>query len=73
MLIAEFGEGNYQPVAAVGSINEAREIAASDMRGRRRRLENDQDPGLCPYEYKVWATGRDGRYVTAATIPAIEL
>ena len=24
MLIAEFGEGNYQPVAAVSSINEAR-------------------------------------------------
>ena len=24
MLIAEFGEGNYQPVSAVSSINEAR-------------------------------------------------
>jgi hypothetical protein len=33
ILIAEFGDGNYKPVAVVVSINEAREIASSDMRG----------------------------------------
>jgi hypothetical protein len=32
IVVAEFGDGNYQPVGAVVSINEAREIAASDMR-----------------------------------------
>jgi hypothetical protein len=61
MLIAEFGEGNYQPVAAVSSINEAREIAASDLRGRMRRLERGGEP-TCPERYIVWAQGSDGSY-----------
>ena len=47
MLIAEFGEGSYQPVAAVGSINEAREIAASDIRARKKELEHGGEPA-CP-------------------------
>jgi hypothetical protein len=68
MLIAEDEEGHYDPVAAVVSINEAREIAESDMRGRRRELERGGDPGLCPYLYKVWAQGLEGGYRTAATI-----
>jgi hypothetical protein len=61
MLIAEFGEGNYQPVAAVGTLNEAREIAASDMRARTKDLERGGEPA-CPERYVVWAQGTDGTY-----------
>jgi hypothetical protein len=61
MLIAEFGQGNYQPVAAVASINEAREIAASDMRARTKDLERGGEPA-CPERYVVWAQGADGSY-----------
>jgi len=73
MLIVEDEEGHYEPVGVVASINEAREIAASDMRGRMRRLERDEDPGICPYEYKVWAQGIDGDYRVAGTITAASL
>ena len=69
MLIAEDEEGHYEPVAVTSTINEARELAASDMRGRRRRLLDAQRrPPLCPYEYKVWAQGIDGDYRIALTI-----
>ena len=61
MLIAEFGEGSYQPVAAVVSINEAREIAASDLRARTKELERGGEPA-CPERYVVWAQGTDGSY-----------
>jgi hypothetical protein len=61
MLIAEFGEGNYQPVAAVRSINEAREIATSDMRARTKELERGGEP-TCPERYIVWVQGSDGSY-----------
>jgi hypothetical protein len=61
MLIAEFGEGNYQPVAAVSSINEAREIAASNLRARMKELERGGEPA-CPERYVVWAQGHDGSY-----------
>ena len=73
MLIAEFGEGNYQPVAAVGSINEAREIAQSNLRAKTRRLERDEDPGLCPFAYKVWAQGPDGTYSPVKEFDATSL
>jgi hypothetical protein len=61
MLIAEFGGGNYQPVAAVASINEAREIAAGDIRTRMKDLERSGEPA-CPERYIVWAQGSDGSY-----------
>ena len=61
MLIAEFGKGSYQPVAAVGSINEAREIAASDMRARTKDHDHGGEPA-CPERYVVWAQRPDGRY-----------
>jgi hypothetical protein len=61
MLIAEFGEGDCQPVAVVVSINEAREIAASDMRARTKELERGGEPA-CPERYIVWAQGPDGSY-----------
>jgi hypothetical protein len=61
MLIAEFGEGKYEPVAAVSSLNEAREIAASDMRARMKDLERGGEP-VCPERYVVWAQRADGSY-----------
>ena len=61
MLIAEFGEGSYQPVAAVVSMNEAREIAASDLRGRMKQLERGENPA-CPERYLLWAQDSDGSY-----------
>ncbi len=73
MLIAEDEEGHYEPVAAVASITEAREIAASNMHAKQRRLEAGDDPGLCPYEYKVWASGIDGGYRVVGTINALSL
>ena len=62
MLIAEDEEGHYEPNAPVSSIAEAREIAQSNLRAKMRRLERDEDPGLCPYCYKVWAQGIEGGY-----------
>jgi hypothetical protein len=67
ILVAEFGDGNYQPVGVVVSINEAREIAASEMRGRMRDLERGGTP-TCPERYLVWAQGIDGEYITASTV-----
>jgi hypothetical protein len=61
MLIAEFGDGNYQPIAAVVSINEAREIAASNVRARMKELERGGEPA-CPERYVVWTQGTDGSY-----------
>jgi hypothetical protein len=56
MLIAEFADANYQPVAAVVSVKEARVIAATDMRARTRDLECGGEPA-CPERYVVWAQG----------------
>jgi len=64
ILVAEFGEGKYQPVGVVVSIAEAREIAASDMRGRMRDLEAGKHPA-CPERYRVWAQGIGGEYIEA--------
>jgi hypothetical protein len=69
ILVAEFGDGKYQPIAGVISINEARETAESDMRDRMKDLERGGTPS-CPECYKVWAQGIDGEYRTAATLPA---
>ncbi|MCU1236487.1 MAG: hypothetical protein JWP63_4454 [Candidatus Solibacter sp.] len=68
MLIAEGEDGQHEPVAVIGTISEAREAAASDLRERMRRLELDGDAGLCPTLYKVWARGIDGTYRTACEI-----
>ena len=71
MLIAEDEDGQHEPVAVVATINEAREVAESDLRGRKRRLERGEDPGICPNTYKVWARGADGSYRTACEIADI--
>jgi hypothetical protein len=68
MLIAEGEEGQHEPVAVVGTINEAREAAESDLRDRMRRLELGEDAGLCPALYRVWARGIDGSYRLAFEI-----
>ena len=72
MLIADLGDGHYQPIGVVVSINEAREIAAGDMRGRMRDLERGDTP-MCTYVYKVWAPGIDGDYRVAKEIGTTEL
>ncbi len=72
MLIAEDEEGHHWPVAVVSTINEAKEIAESDFRGRMRRLERGDDPGLCPYLYLIWARGIDGEYRVASEINPVK-
>ncbi len=71
MLIAEFKDSQYEPVAVVVSINEAREIAENDMRGRMRDLDRGGAP-MCPNVYKVWAPGIDGDYRVAGEISPTE-
>ncbi|MBK5295290.1 MAG: hypothetical protein JJE04_26885 [Acidobacteriia bacterium] len=68
ILIAEDEEGHHEPVAVASTINEARELAESDLRSRMRRLERGDDPGICPHTYKVWARGIDGDYRIAYEI-----
>ena len=60
MLIADLGD-SYQPIGVVATINEAREIAKSDMRRRMRDLEAGESPA-CPESYMVWARGLEGDY-----------
>jgi hypothetical protein len=69
MLIAESEDGAYQPIAPVNTISEAREMAASDLRGRMRLSEQGSDP-MCPAHYLVWARGDGGEYTTVAEIEA---
>ena len=38
-----------------------------------RRLERGEDPGLCPYVYKVWANGIDGCYRIAVELPSASM
>ena len=66
-LIVEDEEGHYEPVNYASSLGEGFEMAKEDLRNRQRKLEADQDPGLCPWEYKVWARGLEGKMVVAAT------
>jgi hypothetical protein len=61
MLIAESEDGQYEPVAIIANVREAREIAQHDYRSRIERLERGGSP-LCPYVYKVWARGTNGEH-----------
>ena len=70
MLIAEDEEGHHEPVAVASTINEAKEIAESDLRGRMRRLDRGGDPGICPCTYQLWARGIDGDYRIALELDA---
>ena len=71
MLIAEDEDGHYEPVAVAATINEAKEIAESDLRGRMRSIEHGEDPRICPCMYKLWARGIDGEYRLAHEIKAL--
>ena len=73
MLIAEDEEGHHEPVAVVSTINEAKELAESDLRSRMRHLERGDDPVMCPYTYKLWARGIDGDYRIAIELTATKL
>jgi hypothetical protein len=66
-LIAESEDGEYQPVGAVTTIREAREIVASEMRVRMDCLEQGSEP-MCPARYLVWGRGNEGEYRTVAEI-----
>jgi hypothetical protein len=65
-LIVEDEESHYEPVNYASTLAEGFEMAKEDLRNRQRRLEADEDPGLCPWQYKVWARGLDGQMVVAA-------
>jgi hypothetical protein len=67
MLVAESEDGQYEPVAVVANVGEAREVAVHDLRSRMERLEHGGSP-LCPYVYKVWARGIDGEHRIAREI-----
>ena len=68
ILIAESEDGTYAPIAVVGSMDEANEMAASDMKERIRDLEKGGSP-MCVYCYKVWADRSNG-YTADAEVPA---
>ncbi len=70
LLIVEDVQGQYQPVGNAATINEAKELAAADLRRRRERLECDGDPGICPFAYRLWARGTDGEFRVACEIEA---
>jgi hypothetical protein len=67
MLVLETGNGSYQPIAVVATINEAREIVRDDMARRMRNLAVGAEP-LCPEAYKVWCRNMDGDYRVVATL-----
>jgi hypothetical protein len=67
MLILETEDGDYQPIAIVSTIAEARELARHDLGSRICELEDGGAP-LCPYGYRVWAQGLGGEYRSAAEI-----
>jgi hypothetical protein len=73
MLIAVDEEGQYTPIGLASTIGEARELAQADFRKRVRRLERGDDPGICPYEYTLWARGTDGTYAVACVLDAASL
>lgn len=69
MLIAETEGGTYQPVAAVATISEAREMASHDFRRRMKELDRGGEP-VCPARYTVWARNVDGDYRNVHEIEA---
>ena len=69
ILMADF-DGGSEPVGVAVSVNEAREIAAGDMRGRMRDVEHGDEPD-CPESYTLWAQGIDGRYREVISLDAL--
>lgn len=61
LVVAEGEEGHYEPVALASTPFEAEERARADFARRLRLLEQDEDPGMCPYLYRIWEC-RQGEY-----------
>ena len=68
MLVAEDEEGGYEPVAVASTLSEAYELAASDMALRMKKLNQGNDPGLCPARYALWVRGQRGEYANPIEI-----
>lgn len=60
MLIAEDEEGHYQPVAVASTIDEAKELATSDLRGRMRDFGSRRRADV-PLRVQGLGTGRRWR------------
>ena len=68
MLIAEDDEGGYEPIAVTSTLNEAYELAASDMARRINQLNRGNEPGFCPARYALWLRGQRGEYANPIEI-----
>jgi hypothetical protein len=66
MLIAEDEDGHYEPVAVAATINEAKEIAESDLRGRMRSIARGEDAGICP----LCRARHNGHYAESRIMPS---
>ena len=66
MLILEDEEGHYEPITLASTIDEAREMAISDSQHRG-------PDSLCPYVYKLFATGNGGKLRLVAEFLAANL
>lgn len=76
VLIAEGEElsvAGYEVIAIVSDEAEARHFASADMTERLRRLDANEDPGLCPHIYRLHARNAAGAYVPVVDIAASEL
>jgi hypothetical protein len=47
MSIVEDEDGYYEPIGTAATINEAKELAGLNFRGRLRRVDDGED-ALCP-------------------------
>jgi len=72
LLIAETEDSQYEPVSPVATINEAREMAAGDMRARMRSLEKGGTPS-CPAIYEIWSRNDRGHYAVICQLDAATL
>jgi len=61
ILVAEYESGAYEPIAVSSTINEAKELAASNAAARTKR-------GGEAVSYKLWSQGIDGRYLTVPVV-----
>ena len=68
LLVAEAEDGSYQPVGVVSTIEEARTLAAENIRQRQSDLAKGESP-MCPDRYVIWQRGRKGYTI----LQAIEL
>ncbi len=69
---AEEPEFGYEVIAVVNGETEARELAASDLVSRLNRLDKNEDPGICPYVYRMFQRGIEG-YAPVLEILAAEV